>query len=464
MMKLLRSLTVLALAAAVSACNPWAGPTPRAPLPPVVKPEPSEPTPVEPSQPTPPAPSGRTGAVRLEGRAFVDDQGAFNAFGASLFWALWGEKHDAARLEQNIAFLAQFDVDYIRILGMVGNDGWSDRRIDPTADDYWPTVDALFARLARHGLRAQVTIFADAQAVMPSAEARRAFASEWATYADMHADRVQLLEVANEYWQNGLDVAEVRAIGRYLDENTEIPIALSAFEEGHFCSLYGGAVADVASIHYDRNVSLADGPWRPERQPWGFPIEYAMGCRFDGPALNNEPIGPHASVAEDADPLRLALGYVTTFVAGNAAYVYHTGAGIRGGGWADQARGRFANVFDYDHTIIRALQHWRNALPAGLANWTRANAQWAEFPWDGSQHAVDRGDIVRAYVTMSGEQLRGVILGVRRPHAITAKRPLELQLLHPVTGDTLHTVSLQAGQAWTIPADLTGYVVVGRLR
>src|SRR5690606_753038 len=67
-----------------------------------------------------PAASAGAGRVGMDGHAFADEGGPFIALGVSLFWALWGERHDAARLDANLAHLAEHDVDYVRILGMVG--------------------------------------------------------------------------------------------------------------------------------------------------------------------------------------------------------------------------------------------------------------------------------------------------------------------------------------------------------
>src|SRR5690606_20413731 len=78
-----------------------------------------------------PAQSPGQGRVHLDGHAFADDGGPFNALGASLFWALWGERHDPERLDANLAHLAAHDVDYVRILAMVGARTWEDRVIDP---------------------------------------------------------------------------------------------------------------------------------------------------------------------------------------------------------------------------------------------------------------------------------------------------------------------------------------------
>jgi hypothetical protein len=166
-------------------------------------------------------------------------------------------------------------------------------------------------------------------------------------------------------------------------------------------------------------------------------------------------------VAEDADPIRLALAYATTFVAGNGAYCFHPGSGIRGGGQNDLARGRQANLYDEDPAVWAALATMRRILPAGVANWARVNSQWAEFPWDGSQRAVDRGDIVRAFAATSGDQLVAVILGAARAHEVTAREGLDLTFYHPVTGDAVHRVLVGAGQTFEVPADLSGYLVIG---
>lgn len=439
--------------------------------------QPSTPSPHRPEGPvwTPPvvvepAPTRpvRTGAVRLEGRAFADDGGPWNALGASLFWALWGERHDPDRLDANLAHLAEHGVDYVRILSMVGSETWHDRVIDPRAGDYWAVADRLFARLARHGLRVQVTVFADAQVMMPDARERELWLDAWVAYAEAHRAQVFLLEVANEYWQNGFaDPEQVRSLGRRAQAHTSIPVALSAPPDDDVFSLYADW-SGPATLHYDRNVQTDHGPWRPIRQPYGCWNEYREREHYTGNVppvcVNNEPIGPHATVFDESDPLRLAMAYVTTFVVGNGAYVYHAGAGVRGGGQADLARGRFPNLYDYDHAILRAMSHWRATLPDGLPNWHRTAPHLHDFPWSGSKDAIDRGDVVRTFVALSGNQIVGAFLGMRRPHEATARVGLDLVLYHPVTGEALHRVDVNAGERFTIPADLPGYVVMGALR
>lgn len=414
---------------------------------------------------------GRSGPVRLDERAFADNEGPWNPLGASLFWALWGERHDPGRLDRNLAYLAAHDVDFVRIFGMVGEDSWRDRAIDPRASDYWIVADRLITRLARHGLRAQITLFADAQVVMPDHSKRRDFAMAWARFADARRAHVLAIEVANEAWQNGFeDPRQLRELGQVIAEATGIPVALSAMPDGDWCRAYAGSPADFATIHYDRDVTGPGGVWRPVGRPWGYPTDYDATCRGQLPraATSNEPIGPKSSVAEDRDPVRLALSYVTTFMAGNAAYVYHAGAGIRGGGAADLARGRSANLFDEEPASLDGLAAMRRLLPPGLANWGRYDNAGHALPWQGlddrsaaEPDAVDRGDVLAAYASSSPRQFAATILDIRRPFEVRATRGMRMRVHHPATGKVLQSVLLMPGDVWRVRSDVRGLLVLG---
>ena len=61
--------------------------------------------------------------------------------------------------------------------------------------------------------------------------------------------------------------------------------------------LYAGAVADIATIHFDRDISQVEGNWRPVWQPW-----WVQDCQPPLPvASNNEPIGPGSSTRKIFD-------------------------------------------------------------------------------------------------------------------------------------------------------------------
>jgi hypothetical protein len=394
------------------------------------------------------APDPRRGAVVLSGRALADQDGPFLALGATLFWALWGEANDPERLDANLAWLADRGVHYVRILGMVGGESWSDRRIDPTAPDYWTIVDRLLVRLGRHGLRAQVTIFAGAQAMMPDRGAREAFVDRWAARVNREPDRFVLLEIANEHYQNGLDdILEVRALGRRLADRTAVLVALSAPADGQACAMYAGSAADLATIHYPRNFQI-EGPWQALGRPWHYPNEYDSGCRGALPvAVNNEPIGPASSVADDSDPLRLVLAYVTTFLSQNAAHVVHAGAGIRGGGAADRVLGRRANLFEVPglDAALRGMQAAQSYLPSDLSNWTREDAAGGRFPFAGLDRAIERGDVKQAYAAIRQDRFVLVVLGLKRPLQVTARTSVVIEIIDPVSGTTVGQMTVRAG-------------------
>src|SRR5690606_21100374 len=84
-----------------------------------------------------PAQSAGQGRVRIDGHAFADACVRLNALDVYLFWTHWGERYDAERLDANIAHRADNDVDYVRILGIVGATTWDEPVIDPAWPDYW---------------------------------------------------------------------------------------------------------------------------------------------------------------------------------------------------------------------------------------------------------------------------------------------------------------------------------------
>jgi hypothetical protein len=418
----------------------------------------------------------RSGLVRAEGRGLVDDTGPFDALGATMFWAAWAYKNDRPKLEENLAFLANNGFHYFRALGTVGDYGeadfWDGREIDWHWDDY-DDVIAGVTDLAfdTYGLRVEWTLIGDGQLNIPNESDRYAHVDRFLAMSEGREHKIILFEIANEAWQNGFagsdGTAQLRALSQYMKDRTEILVAASAPAGGDCATveeLYAGGVADVATIHFDREINLVDGRWRPVRQPWGF---YADGCDVGGAiGANNEPIGPGASVNTDGDPARMAASALVTFVASLPFHVFHSNAGVRG------------DIDLFDIPAATAFKNVLQRMPAGVSGWERKNHYWDGHPFviyrgagDGSLVAnemwPDEEDsvsgAVRAYAAVNGADFVMVPIGVLGSVVMDARYDLDFEVIDVLTGQTTQTGSLDAGQRLTLSGAET-FLVKGTFR
>ena len=330
-------------------------------------------------------PSGR---VRVDGHCLVDDRGPFLGLGASYFTALWRCKHDRARLEADLAFLSRCGFNYYRMLSMVGyQPAWNGREIAPLAfvnrddkhveawPDYWQQLRELIdLAYDRHGLRTQVTIFADAQLMPNKSDRIEHMRRILADVVPGREHKIILLEVANEAWQNGFPgdegVADLREFARYLADRTEIPIAITSNHDWPepggtkaFTQIYADSAADIATWHFSRDRRTDDG-WQPVYDCWevgdqaGFP-----------PVSSNEPIGPGSSVNSEHEPIRLVMAAAFAYAAKLPMYVFHSEAGVIG-------KSRFEEMPGIDR-----FRHVLRLLPPDLPNWERNDGQEARAPF-----------------------------------------------------------------------------------
>ncbi|HKY22628.1 MAG TPA: hypothetical protein VJM31_15555 [Vicinamibacterales bacterium] len=407
------------------------------------------------------AAAARTGQVRAEGRAVADAAGPFNALGATLFWGAWGYKFDRARLERNLAVLSAAGIDYVRVLGSVGGDSWEDRQTDPR----WPDYDANIAGMTdlaydRYGMRVQWTIFGGSP-FTPSRASRAALVDRFAAMAKGREHKIFAFEIANEAWQNGFSgpegMTELRRLGKRLNNQTTVLVALSAPAQGAACETYAGSGANAMTVHYERGFE-GEGPSLPLRQPWGFPAAHDRACRGQLPAIvfNNEPIGPESSVQQDDSASRIAAGYVLTFLAGNASYVLHAGPGIRGGGAAD----RSAKLLRHAHfdelpsfaPITAALGAAKRYLPPGVANWTRHAPNTATAPIRGFDYV---------YTVASKGRFIALAVGIEQPVTVRAQVNATIDIRELETGKVVRRLKVSSGDS----IDLSGYeelVIIGR--
>lgn len=418
----------------------------------------------------------RAGRVRVVGHSLVDDGGPFLGLSVSYFTALWRCKNDRPRLDADLAFLSRQGFNSYRMFSMVGfNPSWEGREIAPVSFtdakgrhvDAWPDYWERFRELVdlaydRHGMRAQITIFADAQ-LMPRKNARvehmRRILEEVVSGRE---HKIAMVEVANEAWQNGFPgdagVSEVREFAAYLSRRTEIPVAISSNHESGikgFDRLYARPSSGLATWHFSRDRRTDDG-WKPVYDCWelgdrpGFP-----------PVVSNEPVGPGSSVDAEKDPIRLATAAAFAYAAKLPMYVFHCEAGVHG-------KSRFEGTPGIDR-----LRHVLRLLPPDLPDWRRYDGKGAEAPFtafaggkpDRYWPEADSDDgCVRNAGGRKGDRFVCVPIGIRPGGLqVQARQALEITAHDPLTGKALKTATMRAGERLTLPPGPGALIVLGRI-
>ena len=423
----------------------------------------------------------REGRVRVVGHSLTDDGGPFLGLGASYFPALWRCKNDRARLESDLSYLARQGFNYYRMLSMVGHHpGWEGLEIAPVAftrrDDKriaaWPDYWKQFRELVdlaydRHGLRTQITVFADAQ-LMPQKEARLAHMRT--LLAEVVAGRehkIILLEVANEAWQNGFPgdegVSELREYAKFLDSRTEVPVAITSNHDwpalgssAGFEQVYAGAAADIATWHFSRD-RRTDAGWKPVYDCWEFGEKAGLP-----PVSSNEPIGPGASVNTEKEPIKLVMAAAFAYAAKLPMYVFHSEAGVFG-------KSRFEETPGIDR-----FRHILRLLPPDLPSWERNDGKDARAPFtagaggeathDAPEVKAARDGCVRNTGSRKGNAFVCVPIGIGAEGLeLEARHALRFTAYDPLTGAELKSASLAAGERVRLPSGPGALVVIGSI-
>jgi len=392
----------------------------------------------------------RRGIVRACGNAVCDDDGPFPALGASLFWAGSEYRQDRAHLERNLAFLADYGFDYVRVLGEVGGPLWVDRWMDPRTDDYDATVTGL-TDLAydTYGLRIEWVIWGGTDFSV-TREARRQLVDRFAQLARGREHKIMSFEIGNEAWQTGFPhpegtqelrdlVCRLRAQVPHLVAPTSpggpeaygqpptLPDGTDNWVFGYRAT-YEGSCATLGTVHFDRR--RAEDGWRPVRLPW-----YYLCCRSFMPRVgfNDEPIGPGSSVASEEDPLRLVAAAAVTWVSSMASYTFHSEPGVWGGGHFDPSVGGgsrgFANLDEIPgvRTTFAGYRALRRRTPVDIVNWSPKDWHAEGHPFRGAFDAGQRCSsgtptncAVGLYAMTRGQDFYVPVFGIKGTFRLTA--------------------------------------------
>ncbi len=426
------------------------------------------------NEPLPPLPPPRIGDVGLDGQALIDAGGEFTGLGASYFQALRRTKFDRARYRSDLDYLARNGFDYIRTLSMVGwYDAWEGKEIAPISfqnengasvqgwNDYWQQFrEMIDIAYDEFGLRTQVTLFADAQ-LMPNEADRIAHMQNVLANLEGREHKVMLLEVANEYWQNGFPdpggVAKVREFGDYLADRTNVLVALSSTNNNNATlqQMYQGSSADVATEHFSRDIGTVEGGWLPVRDPWR--VNSAVGVP---PVISNEPIGPGSSVNSENDPIKLVSAAAFAWMAGLPAHVYHTNAGV------------FGNMRFEDMAGVTDFRHVQNILPGDIANWPRSEGKDALAPFTTyangqankwyTEVASPNSGVVRNIANVKGDDFYTLPIGILGGGVeLQARQNMTVQVFNPLNGEVVRELTPSATQRFTLEQGPQAYIIRG---
>jgi hypothetical protein len=396
------------------------------------------------------------GRLRAEGKACRDDNGLFLPLACSFFWWWWGVKHDRDRAFQNMAEVAPWS-DEVRAFGEVGGASWEDRVIDPRSSDYEDigkaATDEAFGRYAT---RTQLTVFGGGTGADPDMTIGKVI-----SIIRGREEAFSSVELSNE--GNGIDAATRRRLAQRLQaEFPGLLVATTSAGEGPWSEAsFDLDVASMGTDHSERQQG--DEDWRQVRQ----------GCETLGIGKkvmdNNEPPGFESSVAIIHDPLRLAsLRLVGALCGGMVKFCHHSGAGIRGGGAADRAKGRAANFWEYDGSsanrpsmaeAVAAYRRVEALVPQEAPNWRGVKGHWsdtrlvADKVWSDDSANIDHG-CVRVYGSYSDRAYAEVVIGVRRYVMLTQKAgAYNVQAVDVLSGETVLSRLVGDGETFRLEGD-----------
>lgn len=409
----------------------------------------------------------RHGRVTVNGYCFQDDGGKYLALGFTHMRALNRARYDRDRYMHDMADMGSKGFVYQRILSMVSWAGLEIIPIDATnntgATVYaWPDYDqnlkdAIDLAYDNYGIRTEITIFADAQYCCPGDHSTARYAHLDRILNDIagREQKIQGLEVANEWYQNGISLQECKDFANYLSARTTIPVALSD-DGGNMCEMYCGSGADYATVHASRDTG--NYGWTPVSDVWNYTSLYPS----IPPVSSGEPIGPGSSVAEENDPCRLMSAAAFAFIAHVPAYTYHGRFGVTG-----LDKNTLQDIKMSSTPGFGAYQYLVKLLPNDISCWTRNDGKEASAPftatckglantyWTDTAGATDGCymNIGAANGTADGSQFVCYPMGILNGGlTLTARRQLWFKVYNPLTNAVVMDTTVKTtGQTISLP-------------
>lgn len=386
--------------------------------------------------------SGVLTPVRRWGLALGDATGPIPFIGVSRFYHGHAMTHDRDRILRDNAADVQAGYNYKRVMYQVdtvgGGDYWKGVEADWTDPRHADSVRWDLEQCRKMGLRVLATLIGKGGG-MDRQRNRREYVTRMAQVLKEYPDVVLTTEIMNEPWMFGeVTPGELQElVGLYRSiHNTDLVATGSYWEEPgvSFLDQWRRTQGPIGLVHLDRDTTKSERQDRPWRQPWDFGL-------LNQPWIDNEPIGPRASVASEERPEVLRSHRLVALISGAVATCFHPDEGIRG-------RGNAQDVPGYKE-CPKAARH----IPRNIANGAKQNAN-ANFPnrhWDLPteflRSATDnRKGIVRAYGTQVDGSQWTVPFGPVSPYHLVARKALTVTVYSQTTETTRPPITVRAGQ------------------
>ena len=428
----------------------------------------------------------RRGRTRIVNRAFADDDGEYNALGATYFVAPWLFEHERDALDRDFTVLRGAGVDFLRILGEIGFNGtpvegaqkadsYGDRTFGPMNPNWRQVLGGVMDyAYERYGFRTELTVFGEdikwLTQYVPLLEhelQREQYAKDCLDVCRARPETVQFIEGVNEGSDQNWSISEMRKLAKLALQAGFVASPSCPFNSESLDELHDGLGSQIATMHYSRDDGGDGGEWewvwKPYEYPWDANHAPAAAC-------DNESAGPWA---DEDDPTRIAMSVWTSFVVQSAAKVFHAGPLIRVGGQWDVARGLPKHV---DQTpgwpqMASAMRAAKTILPPGVANHQLHNGQWTSNPIDwvmGKPHngPFEDGSLFKTATAVGPSgQLSVPCLWIRKPVEARTRQAMRLVEHDIFTGQELRALDLSAGQTFAaLDGTKSGAMFTGQLR
>jgi hypothetical protein len=397
---------------------------------------------------------GLHGAIRRIGpRALGDDRGPQLYASLSRFYHGSEIRTNPDRVKRDVANDVAVGYDAARVLFQVGSldsrDYWAGHVADQNAPGYENDVRRLLDTYRAGGLRLSSACLIGKGNGTDRQSVRRAHVQRLASIMKDYPDVILVAQMMNEptilgYASEG-ELLELEALFRQIAPR--IVTSTGAYPDNG----YGESVdtwGQVGTPHLPRDTDKSEMQDRPWRQPW----EIAM---LGKAWVNDEPIGPGASVNSERRAKVLRSHAAVSYISGAASYVFHADEGIRGLGDLPQVPG-----YLYSPKAKRFL-------PGGLANGTLQNSN-SNFPnrhWDLDPMYYRAGNgNTRGIVRCFGMQLDGrqytIPFGPVSDFELIARRGMRVECYQQDLGEQLWTKGVSPGERVRFSGEHPDYLLI----